>query len=192
MPPILQKTQRPLTGYSATVEIELHTAAGVHYPTQTAHDRLLFSKPIALEPSVARLVITIDGEPQESTIEILPYEVPSDRVPVRIVRPSSAGWIKLPMASQSKPWELASMETPNRVIWEINLQAIPLPGGFNAIKLNPPLPGNKFLRQCLSSFQYSRIRLNFGRPASQRSQPFLQKIRHGIPESLIFMHCQYL
>jgi hypothetical protein len=85
MPLTLPKTDRANSGHSAVVRIELHTAHGLFYPTHTAHECLIFREPQILEPSEARLVISIDGEPQESKVEILPHPSPNNRIPIRIV-----------------------------------------------------------------------------------------------------------
>jgi hypothetical protein len=45
----------------------------------------MFRKPQTIRPSQARLVISIDGTPYESIIEILPHESPNTRIPVRII-----------------------------------------------------------------------------------------------------------
>jgi hypothetical protein len=77
MPLTLPQNHPQTGGYSASVEIELHTESCVLHPTHTADDRLIFAHPQSIQPSKARLIIIVDGEPRESTIEILPYESPS-------------------------------------------------------------------------------------------------------------------
>jgi hypothetical protein len=81
----VQPNDRGLDGYSATVEIELHTAEGVFYRTHTAHDRIIFAKPQTIPLGVARLILIIDGQRQESTVEVLPHESPSEWIPLRIL-----------------------------------------------------------------------------------------------------------
>ena len=72
--------------YSADVSIALYAEDRVYSPRQTTSDCVFFRKPQAIKPSHARLVISIDGTPYESILEILPHESPSARIPVRIVR----------------------------------------------------------------------------------------------------------
>jgi len=81
----LPKTDRTRSGHSAVVRIELHTNGGVFYPTHTAHEWLSFREPQVLEPSEGRLIISIDGELQESKVEILPHQSPNKRIPIRVV-----------------------------------------------------------------------------------------------------------
>jgi hypothetical protein len=85
MPVAPSKTRTPRGAYSAAVEIQLHTSNRVLYPSQAGHDRLIFREPQTLELSTARLIILVDGQEQESTVEILPHESPSRRIPIRIV-----------------------------------------------------------------------------------------------------------
>ena len=75
----------PNDSYSADVRIELHAGGQVFHPTHTKADRLTFDEPLLIPPGDARLVITIDGIPQESTLRILPQTLPSDRILVEII-----------------------------------------------------------------------------------------------------------
>jgi hypothetical protein len=69
--------------YSADVRIRLEAKCGVLYPSQVAHDRLIFLEPQTLEPSSARLIISVDDFVRESIVEILPHESPSEWIPIR-------------------------------------------------------------------------------------------------------------
>jgi hypothetical protein len=75
---------RPVGSYSAEVRIELHVDGRVLYPTHTAPDYLRFREPHDIAPSHARLVLTVDGTPHETPVEILPYASPCARIPILI------------------------------------------------------------------------------------------------------------
>jgi hypothetical protein len=79
------KTDGLRSGYSAAVEISVRAADVVLYPTHVADDRLVFATPQTLNPSTAQLEILVDGIPHRSTIEILPHNSPSTRIPIRLV-----------------------------------------------------------------------------------------------------------
>jgi hypothetical protein len=72
--------------YSAEVRTELHVDGRILRPSHTASDYLIFREPQSIPPCIARLVISIDGAPQESTLRILPQPLPSDRILVEIVK----------------------------------------------------------------------------------------------------------
>ena len=72
-------------GYSATVRIDLHADGRSFSPSQTASDYLLFRQPQRIPSCEARLTIWIDGVPQRSTLQILPHESPTTKVPVQII-----------------------------------------------------------------------------------------------------------
>jgi len=90
MPSLIPKPSS-VGGYSADVRIDLHVNGKIYSPTHTASDFLIFRKPQAIEPSMARLIVSVGGEPHESAIEILPYESPNTRIPVRILHPVRRG-----------------------------------------------------------------------------------------------------
>jgi hypothetical protein len=73
-------------GYSAEVRIELHVDGRILRPSHTASDYLIFREAQTIPPGLARLVISIDGVPMESTLRILPQPLPSDRLLVEIVK----------------------------------------------------------------------------------------------------------
>jgi len=77
-------------GYSAEVRIELYAGGNVLYPSHTCESSLTFDHPTSIPPGTARLVITIDGLPQESTLRILPQAMPSDRILVEIIQKADA------------------------------------------------------------------------------------------------------
>jgi hypothetical protein len=76
-------------GHSAAVRIELHTDGRILRPSHTASDYLIFREPVSIPPGVARLVITIDGVPMESTLRIPAQPMPSDEVSVEIIEPAA-------------------------------------------------------------------------------------------------------
>jgi hypothetical protein len=86
MPLVFPNTTDKGGGYSAAVRIELHVGSRVLRPSHTASDFLLFRQPEFIEPSIARLVIWVDGAVQESSVEILPHISPNSRIPIGIVR----------------------------------------------------------------------------------------------------------
>ena len=73
-------------GHSAAVSIELYVDGRVLSPSHAACDYLLFRQPQTVRPGLARLVITIDGVAQESTLRILPQHARGERIPVEIVK----------------------------------------------------------------------------------------------------------
>jgi hypothetical protein len=75
-------------GHSAAVRIELHTDGRTLRPSHTASDYLIFREPVSIPPGFARLVITIDGVPLESTLKIPAQKMPSDEVSVEIIKPA--------------------------------------------------------------------------------------------------------
>jgi hypothetical protein len=77
---------KSVTGYSAKVTLELFADGRVFHPSHTSFDSLRFRKPVSLAQSTARLVITVDGIPHATELEILPHPMPSTQIPVRIIK----------------------------------------------------------------------------------------------------------
>jgi hypothetical protein len=72
-------------GHSAAVRMELHVDGRILRPSHAAADYLIFREPQSIPPGLGRLVITIDGIAQESTLRILLQSVPNERINVEIV-----------------------------------------------------------------------------------------------------------
>jgi hypothetical protein len=73
-------------GHSASVRIELHADGRILRPSHTASDYLIFREPQTIQSTAARLVITIDGVPQQAALRILPQQMPSERILVEILQ----------------------------------------------------------------------------------------------------------
>ena len=82
---LLPRAPSALPGNSAHVRIELSVGDRLLFPTHTAPDFLIFGDPQTLSPSNARLLISVDGQSSESTVEILPHLSPATRIPIRLI-----------------------------------------------------------------------------------------------------------
>jgi hypothetical protein len=71
--------------HSASVRIELNVAGHRFFPSHAAADFLIFREPQTVSPSLAQLIISVDGEPHESSIEVLPHSSPATGIPIRTI-----------------------------------------------------------------------------------------------------------
>ena len=84
IPTILPRTTSPISGYSASVQIELNIDGRAFFPTHSASDFLIFREPQSLAPGTAHLVVCVDGAARKTAVEILPHASPATRIPIRI------------------------------------------------------------------------------------------------------------
>lgn len=82
-PTQISNDRTAFTGYSAKVRIELVQNGHLYRPGQIAHDRMLFAEPPRLATGLAELTLWVDDAKQQWTVEILPHDIESCRVPMR-------------------------------------------------------------------------------------------------------------
>jgi len=71
---------------SAEVSLRLVVGGQTIPLSQIARDWVILAEATELEPGPAEVVLQVDGAPERWTIEILPHEVGSRRVPIRDLR----------------------------------------------------------------------------------------------------------
>jgi hypothetical protein len=72
--------------HSAQVTLRLVVNKRTIPLAQIAHDWVILAEPTQLEPGPAEVLLHVDGTPERWTVEILPHDCGSRRVPVRDLR----------------------------------------------------------------------------------------------------------
>ncbi len=71
-------------GHSAKVDLQLHVDGLVLSLAQVGPELCVLTNPAALPTGIAEIVVTIDGQVQRRTVELLPHTMSKNcRIPIR-------------------------------------------------------------------------------------------------------------
>jgi hypothetical protein len=82
----LDGERKGATTHSSQVTLRLAVNERTIPLAQIARDWVILAEPTELEPGPAEVVLHVDGTPERWTVEVLPHDSGSCRVPIRDLR----------------------------------------------------------------------------------------------------------